>query len=536
VTRLLVEALAHSGFFAEIAMLLFLISALAQVPAPDAADRASQSLHAEYRAIQDREAGALRAVADRLVREKRTKDATSILGLLATAEAGGATRFRPLGEFIPGPAKGQGMASQPASRPMGGEVDAIRRAASQELFSLAEKAAAPGVQRFALADRSLRGVIERDPDHAEARRLLGFVRSKGGWATPHAVDLLNRGFVLHPRFGWVLADWVPRLDAGELPGEFSSSGKPRTWLPADQADALRSDFAHGWQIKTAPHFEIQTNVPLSDAIAFGRRLEGMYELFTSEFADVIGPEFLPLARRFRDRDQKPTASPKKFGVSYFASKAEYVQTLKAKFGLDESISLGYYMPPWEAKRFPKALPRSYFYRDDANPIAAFETLYHEGSHQVLFETAGKAAFDRNRGNYWVWEGLGTYFETVRPQPDGTLLVGAPVGARMAAARQSLIGEGRYVPIAEFVAMDSHAFGEEADQAVYRNYAQAMALAVFLLNGQDGRYREPFLEYVSDGYRGRLKAGSLADALGVEFPTLDEQFVAFLKSAVPATTR
>ncbi len=519
-------------------MLSFLICALAQVPAPDAADRASRSLHAEYRAIHDREAGALKALADRLVREKKEADAASILGLIAPTEEHGATRFRPLGEIVPGPAMGvaRGLASQPANGPSGGQVDAIRRKASQELFSLAEKAAAPGVQRFALADRCLRGVIQRDPDHPEARRLLGFRRFKGGWATPHAIDLSNLGYVLHPKFDWVLADWVPRLDAGELPGEFSSSGKPRAWLPADQADALRSDFSHAWQIKTAPHFEIQANVPLSEAVAFGRRLEGLHEFFTSEFADVIGPEFLPLARRFRDRDQKPTASPKKFGVSYFANKAEYVQTLKARFGLDESISLGYYMPPWEARKFPKASPRSYFYRDDANPIAAFETLYHEGSHQVLFETAGKAAFDRNRGNYWVWEGLGTYFETLRPQPDGTLLAGAPVGARMAAARQSLIEDRRYVPISEFVAMDSHAFGEAADQAVYRNYAQAMALAVFLLNGQDGRYREAFLEYVSDGYRGRLKLDGLADALGVEFPKLDEQFTAYLKSVVPVTTR
>ena len=99
---------------------------------------------------------------------------------------------------------------------------------------------------------------------------------------------------------------------------------------------------------------------------------------------------------------------------------------------------------------------------------------------------------------------------------------------MAAARSSLIDEKRFVPISEFVAMDSRAFGDMADQAVYRNYAQAMALAVFLLNGQDGVYREAFLDYVADGYRGRIrKVDALSDALGVDFETLDREFLAYL---------
>ena len=34
------------------------------------------------------------------------------------------------------------------------------------------------------------------------------------------------------------------------------------------------------------------------------------------------------------------------------------------------------------------------------------------AHQLLFESAGRQNYDRNVGNYWVFEGLGTYFETV----------------------------------------------------------------------------------------------------------------------------
>ena len=155
------------------------------------------------------------------------------------------------------------------------------------------------------------------------------------------------------------------------------------------------------------------------------------------------------------------------------------------------------------------------------------TLYHEASHQILFETAGKTSYDTNRTNYWVWEGLGTYFETVEPQEDGSILVGGLVGPRIDQARLRA-ARGDYVPLAELTAMGEDKFREDKDEAVYRNYAQAMALTVFLLHGEGGRYREAFLDYVADAYRGKVKASSLADRLGVPFTTLDKQFKAYLK--------
>ena len=70
---------------------------------------------------------------------------------------------------------------------------------------------------------------------------------EGGWATPYAVRQLGMGKVLHPTFGWVEASWVPHLDQGELPAPFATGEKVR-WLPADQADALRSQWGRGWKI------------------------------------------------------------------------------------------------------------------------------------------------------------------------------------------------------------------------------------------------------------------------------------------------
>jgi len=429
----------------------------------------------------------------------------------------GVIRFVPLPEVVPAP--------KPDDPKLPDDAQKIRARSAQALFSIASRAASKSVRRLALADQCLRDVVAREPSHAEARRLLGFIPYEKGWATPHAADLMKRKHVLHPTFGWVLSDWVPRLNLGELPVVFDANGKAKQWGPTAEADALHNDWTSPWQIDTAPHFQVESDVPLAEAVAFAGRLEAFHDLFVSRFADVIGAENLPLARRFDHPTQKPVASSKMFLVAYFATRTEYVEFMRNKFGLNEDVSLGYYMPSKQAQR-ANTRPRSYFYKDDQNAIESHATLYHEASHQLLFESAGKTSYENNRTNYWIWEGLGTYFETTSPQEDGSIVVGGLVGPRIAQAKIQLIEDGNYLPLDKFVALNEDGFRKDED--VYRNYAQAMALTVFLLHGEGGKYREPFLDYVASAYRGRVKPSSLADRLGVPFETLDEQFKAYLK--------
>src|SRR5206468_255101 len=110
---------------------------------------------------------------------------------------------------------------------------------------------------------------------------------------------------------------------------------------------------------------------------------------------------------------------------------------------------------------------AYFFRDRVGQIPEAATLYHEVSHQLLFETAGRNAYTKNVGNYWVFEGLGTYFETVSPQPDGSLEVGGLVGPRIEEAIKSLVERGRSTPLAEFVELDEYAFMRKPQ--IYTNY-------------------------------------------------------------------
>ena len=55
--------------------------------------------------------------------------------------------------------------------------------------------------------------------------------------------------------------------------------------------------------------------------------------------------------------------------------------------------------------------------------------------------------------------------------------------------------------------------------------------MFLMQWHQGAYRDAFLDYVRDAYRGRIKRGTgrkLQDRLGQKYSTLDGQFLAFLK--------
>jgi hypothetical protein len=502
----------------------------AQVPPPQAAAAESAALREGYEAICRRETDELTALAKRLEAAGRHDESQLVLKRIEPSPTTpGSERFVPLAEVVAarGNAGPNGLANIPAEMPAAAEVATIRGNSARGLLDLANQALGGKTKHYALADRCLRAVLERDPDQADARRLLGYVPQAGGWATPFAAGQIKAAKILHPIYGWVDRSWVPHLERGELPAPFAAGQKPSQaqWLRAADADTLRNTIDRGWRIETE-HFLIQTDVPLSEAIAFGRKLESFHDLFFSLLADVIA-EDLPLARRYRDKaGTLPRPAP--HTVFYFGDKAEYVEYLSRREGPDIDKTLGIYLPPRSNQRRGQA----YFYRDPGGQLDITATLYHEVSHQLLFESTrvGPSAYKKNAGNYWVFEGLGTYFETIAPLPDGALQVGGFVGPRIDVARIRLIDRGEHVPIGQLVRLAQSGFNDPGQ--VHLNYAEAMALAVYLMHGQDGRYREGFLDYVRDALHGRLRldgSSALDERLGVSYQTLDDELLAALKA-------
>ena len=499
-----------------VAAVTLMVLSLAPGPNPPSP---SAELRKEREAIEAREEKALAALAGGLEGDASRR----VLALKKPPPAAdGSSRFVPLGEIIP--------RAGPVSPP---ELKAIRDEAARAYFGLATRCLPPSPPHLALADECLRAVVARDADHPAAWRLLGYVPHEGGWATPFAVSKLADGYVLHPTYGWVEASWIAHLDRGELPAPFVA-GKPTKWLPTAEADALRRDFAKGWQI-TTEHFAIKTNVPLNEAIGFGRRLESLYDLFGSLMADVVGPELSPLVTLAKNPKAAPTAAKRRHKILYFAEREEYIAFLEPTQGPGIHANLGNYLPKKETKPLGFTEGVSFFFRDPGGQLDVTENLDHEVSHQLLFETAGGDKYDADRPNFWVFEGLGTYFETMRPQPDGSLRIGGMIGKRIEVARDRLCIKGEFVPIGRMTTYNKYLFygGNGAD--IYLHYAEAMALAVYLMQAHDARHREAFLEYARDVYKGKLRSGagrSLEDRLGTDYGTLARDFLATLKAAKP----
>jgi hypothetical protein len=510
---------------------------LIQVPPPEVPDPAAE-LRSTARDLETQETQELIALAANLARQGRTGEAREVGRLLpGPPPSGSATRFQPLPEVVP-PARSGGLASMPSTargadpearghESEGSALELVRQIRSKSaaaFFNLARKAATAEPPRLALADTWLRATLQRDPNHAEARRLLGYVPHEGGWARPFAVRQLAEGKMNHRLYGWIPAEWLPRLERGELPAPASPGQRRVDWLPAEQADQLRSDIRNPWKLATE-HFELRSNAPLREAVELTHRLEAFYDLFCSMMADVIG-ESLPLARRFRVPSLTAEATYRPHQIVYFATEADYLDSLRNLAGPGIQGSLGYYNPPPSARG---ARAPAYFFRDPGGRLPDQATLFHEVSHQLLFETAGPHAYLKNAGNYWVFEGLGTFFETVVMNADGSMEVGGLVGARVEEALRSYQA-GRFLPLATFVALEPEAFNRPS--SIFVNYQQAMVLTIFLMQGRDQAYRASFLDYVKDAYRGRIKRGSgrsLQDRLGRAYEDLELEFREFLET-------
>ena len=262
------------------ASLLVLLVACQILP-PDTSNQFALSLRTEQRVILNGEVRQLRELAGRLSASKHSVATEAVLKALPPlALPDGSSPFDPLPDVVSRPI--QGLASVSVEDATGtrfrSELAAIRDDTAKQLFELAERAGTSQPPHYAIADACLRQVLERQPDHPESRRLLGFVPYEEGWARPFAISQLRKGKVFHQKYGWTQAAALPNLERGELPAPVTRGSTRVRWLPATDADALRRDWRNGWEINTE-HFFIKTNVPFSEAITFGRQVEAFHDLF-----------------------------------------------------------------------------------------------------------------------------------------------------------------------------------------------------------------------------------------------------------------
>lgn len=384
---------------------------------------------------------------------------------------------------------------------------AINAAAAQNAFDQARQAVADG--RVSDAFRHASAAVTLDPNHADARRLLGYQRVGDHWAGGYAQRMLEQGNAWSREFGWVRAKDLPKYEEGLRPAR----GR---WVTPEQDARMHDDISRGWTIRT-DHFLVTTNIDRAAGVELAVRLETLYQLWRQLFGEFAATQEELQARL----DGKETAGylRKPFRVRYYRSREEYNDALR-HIQPQIDATLGIY---FDAQR------ESHFF---AGPDQDPGTIAHEAVHQFFYESAPRATRNlATLANVWAVEGVACYFESLMPRGTNAFTIGAPDAGRLQAARHRRVVDNYYVPLSELTALGVTDLQQRTD--LPRLYSQSAGLASFFIDGADGRHRDAFRKLLADIYAGRDEPGTLAEAAGTSDAELDRQYQEYMES-LPVT--
>lgn len=377
------------------------------------------------------------------------------------------------------------------------------------LFQQARLACEQGDVGAAL--RLVEQVLSLNPDHADARRVLGYRRVGEAWGGNYTARRLARDEIWHRQFGWIRAEDAPRWKAGERP-----SGKQ--WISIADDERRHATIELGWQIRT-DHFRVVTNHSREAAARLATRLETLYQIWRQQFGGCfLSPE--DLLKRF---DGKLTSGyrSKPFLVVYYKTRDEYNAALRRDQPRIE-MTLGIYFDTTHT---------AHFFAGEGQDVG---TIYHEAVHQYFQESARSARQVGALANAWVIEGVACYFESLiehnDPKTGQYFTLGTPSAGRLPAARHRRLVNDFYVPLADLSALGMTDLQRRDDIA--RLYSQSAGLATFLMHHEEGRYRPALMKLLQLVYAGRDKASTLEELTGRRFSQLDQEYHEFLQQLAP----
>lgn len=388
---------------------------------------------------------------------------------------------------------------QPAVRAVWNDFVAARRTRAAGLFALAVEAArahAKGPPRSSEAIRLLARTLSDDPDHERGRRAGGWVRRDERWVWPEVARRLDKGEDYSADFGWLPKGRQQRYRAGERyeRGAWVSAADAAARPPAlDRAETFISD-----------HWKVRTTAGLAAAARLAADLETTRSLWLQVFG---GFQFEPaeLERRFEGRGKAVATDP--FQCVLLADRGQYVAELEK---LEPLIgkTLGLYWTPTHTSWF--------FVGPEQTPT----TIHHEATHQLFGEMRQTSPLAGERCGFWAIEAAACFMESLARTPSGWTLGGLDAG-RAPAARQRLLEDGFFVPLEELTAMGRTQL--QADERLPQIYSQIAGLADFFMTGEEGRYREAFVEYLTRIYTGTVDPDTLARLCGRRYAELDEAY-------------
>lgn len=356
--------------------------------------------------------------------------------------------------------------------------------------------------------RLIHEVVWYDPDYERARTILGYERYGNEWVTPFAARKLRDRFVWHDRFGWLPAAHVERYENGER--VFRTR-----WYTAQKEAELRREWAHAWEIET-DNYLLKTNVGLEEGVALAKKLEVFHEWFQRSFPAFFNTP-AQLQKLFAGASSRRRTKHNPYVVHYYRSKDEYVRRLIRK-NPQIAISNGIYSPDERV---------SHFYVDTNSDIES--TIYHEATHQILYELDPKPRRIAEREHFWIIEGFACYIESFRPRSNG-VSIGDPDYVRFYFARQNFVKDGFFVPLDRFASLSKNAYQDPLQ--ISERYSQASGLVHFYMHYNDGQYRDALIDHFAALYRPitpGYRVGGMDYYTGVPYDRLSQQYRDYISS-------
>ncbi len=353
------------------------------------------------------------------------------------------------------------------TRPADESTRAARSKYAGALFELAKEAAEAG--QSSLAFQWATETLRENPDHADARRVLGYVERDGKWLTPYGVKIYDAGKTWDSQKGWVAA---------------KAAG---TAIPEARLDASRhADIKNGWQVRT-DHFFVTTNHSLAAGAELAARLERLYQIWRQLFAGFYYSE--KEVKGLFAGERIARVQVRQFKVFYYRNRNDYVNNLSRRQPMIAD-TLGIYFDTNSEAHFFAVDATTDKATSSRPPGAATDanlaTLYHEAVHQLFQESKPAARRIGEAANYWVIEGVATYFESLTEHNDAKsglyYTIGEASAGRLRAAKERL-QDNYYVPLADLTRLGKYEMQHRDDVA--KLYSQSSGLAAFLLNGAGG---------------------------------------------------
>ncbi|HTL53467.1 MAG TPA: hypothetical protein VL860_12905 [Planctomycetota bacterium] len=346
-----------------------------------------------------------------------------------------------------------------------------------ELMSLVRACAS--VRMYDKAYELLQEILRVSPDDRNARNYLGYLpvidpdTHQRLWLWKADAAHVSRGEVWIGDIGW-----VPRNQADRYrKGEYLDGGK---WIALAEANRRHADADNPWVI-AGPHFILRTTLEHADALDLSVALEEYYRTVYKDFLGFFAQDNRALNAMF---DSGVATTP--LVVNFFATKDQYDNCVRTKMAKARNVELliksgGFYS---------HATGESYFYKTPSRQVD-LQVAFHETTHQILGEFIRETKTTAR-----VAEMPAVYMEYVRWQ-NGRILT--PPWALSDFLRAMRLDK-EVMTVAAYTALTEDQFQCSDESARLLHYAMAGGLADFLMNADNGVYRQGFMEFCRDSYK------------------------------------